>query len=78
LDGTRIDSFGQQRRRQPDRKWDGTQKWAPLSSGMSDGGVNARTAFDDGTGGALYAEGGFTTAGDVAANYITACRCAMP
>ncbi|MFH0983162.1 MAG: hypothetical protein V2A79_16705, partial [Planctomycetota bacterium] len=37
--------------------------------GMNDY-VWALTVFDDGTGPALYAGGGFTTAGGVSANYI--------
>ena len=53
-------------------KWDGSS-WSPLGSGMhgetiSD--VNALAVFDDGTGPALYAGGGFSTAGGVSANRI--------
>src|SRR5216684_45618 len=52
-------------------KWDGTQ-WSHLGSGMNGefASVLALTVFDDGSGPALYAGGGFTTAGGVAANYI--------
>src|SRR5712692_8839425 len=52
-------------------KWDGTQ-WSALGSGMNGefASVLALTVFDDGSGPALYAGGGFTTAGGVAANYI--------
>jgi hypothetical protein len=50
-------------------KWDGTQ-WAPLGSGLDGGTVQALTTFDDGTGLALYAGGGFDTAGGMPANYI--------
>jgi len=52
-------------------KWDGT-RWFHLGSGM-DGqypSVLALTVFDEGSGPALYAGGGFTTAGGVAANFI--------
>jgi hypothetical protein len=58
-------------------RWDGTV-WSALSnpSGM---GVNeqvrALAVFDDGSGPALYAGGGFTTAGEVAASRIAAWRC---
>src|SRR6266852_3430940 len=52
-------------------KWDGTQ-WSHLGSGMNGefASVLALTVFDDESGPALYAGGGFTTAGGVAANYI--------
>ena len=50
-------------------KWNGTQ-WSALSSGISSGVVSALTVFDDGTGPALYAGGGFTTAGGVTVNNI--------
>ncbi len=50
--------------------WNGSS-WSPLGSGMN-GTVESLAIFDDGLGGgpALYAGGSFTTAGDVAANYI--------
>src|SRR6266852_4186326 len=52
-------------------KWDGTQ-WSHLGSGMNGEfpSVLALTVFDDGSAPALYAGGGFTTAGGVAANYV--------
>jgi hypothetical protein len=53
-------------------RWNGTA-WVPLGSGMSGGGdpaVNAMAVFDDGSGPALYAGGGFTTAGGIGANHI--------
>jgi hypothetical protein len=54
-------------------KWDGAG-WSALGSGMDGGSpfVSALTVFDDGSGGgpALYAGGGFTTAGGVTAPYI--------
>src|SRR5712664_42815 len=52
-------------------KWNGTQ-WSALGSGVNGefASVLALTVFDDGSGPALYAGGGFTTAGGVAANYI--------
>ena len=53
-------------------KWNGTQ-WSALGSGVLGGGypyVYALTVFDDGTGPALYAAGGFATAGGVPANGI--------
>jgi len=43
-------------------QWDGT-RWAALGPGMSNSPVLALTAFDDGTGPALYAGGEFTIAG---------------
>ena len=51
-------------------RWDGSS-WSALGSGM-DALVNALTVFDDGSGSgpALYAGGGFTTAGGVSANEI--------
>ncbi len=51
-------------------KWDGAA-WSPLGSGMNNM-VQALTVFDDGSGGgpALYAGGGFTTAGGVSASSI--------
>jgi hypothetical protein len=52
-------------------KWNGSN-WSALGSGM--GGtqpyVGALTVFDDGSGPALYAGGGFSSAGGVAANNI--------
>jgi hypothetical protein len=50
-------------------KWNGAS-WSPLGSGVGADGVSALAVFDDGTGPALYAGGGFTTAGGVAANFI--------
>ena len=53
-------------------RWDGSA-WSALSgpSGTgADGGVGALTVYDDGTGAALYAGGGFSTAGGVAVNHI--------
>jgi hypothetical protein len=54
-------------------KWDGSS-WSIVGSGMSRGfsspSVFALTAYDDGSGPALYAGGGFTTAGGVSANNI--------
>ena len=52
-------------------KWDGTQ-WSALGTGMGpqDSGVFALAVFDDGTGPALDAGGGFSTAGGVPANNI--------
>ena len=51
-------------------KWTGTF-WSPVGGGM-DGWVRALTVFDDGSGSgpALYAAGGFATAGGVAATRI--------
>ncbi|TVQ33647.1 MAG: hypothetical protein EA376_01970, partial [Phycisphaeraceae bacterium] len=51
-------------------KWDGAT-WSPLGSGMN-GSIRALTVFDDGSGAgqALYAGGGFSTAGGVSANRI--------
>ncbi len=51
-------------------KWDG-KSWSPLGEGM-DGAVHALAVFDDGSGAgpALYAAGGFETAGGVIANRI--------
>jgi trimeric autotransporter adhesin len=50
-------------------------QWSALGSGMSGGSygttvVSALAVFDDGTGPALYAGGGFTSAGGVPANHI--------
>ncbi len=54
-------------------KWNGTS-WSTLGSGVSGSSVpvsiSALTAFDDGSGEALYAGGNFTTAGGVLANCI--------
>jgi hypothetical protein len=52
-------------------KWDST-RWARLGigNGTSGRGVEALTVFDDGSGPALYAGGGFTTAGGVTVNSI--------
>jgi hypothetical protein len=49
-------------------KWDGAT-WSALESGTN-GGVVALTVFDDGGGPALYAAGGFSTAGGVSAKNI--------
>ncbi len=51
-------------------KWDG-RSWSTVGSGLN-GSALALTTFDDGLGSgpALYAAGGFTTAGGVAANRI--------
>ena len=46
-------------------RWNGSA-WSPLGSGFDDGVVFALGVFDDGSGPALYAGGGFTTAGGVA------------
>ena len=55
-------------------KWDGST-WSPLGSGMiflggGNGTVFALTVFDDGTGPALFAGGGFITAGGIPASNI--------
>src|SRR5206468_3719208 len=51
-------------------KWNGSS-WAGLGSAASGAaGVRALTVYDDGSGPALYAGGGFTDAGDVAVNRI--------
>jgi len=52
-------------------KWDGAS-WSAVGNGMTGGDVHALAVHDDGTGGgpALYAGGGFTTAGGVPANHI--------
>jgi hypothetical protein len=50
-------------------RWDGSS-WSPLGSGMSGGSVFALAAYDDGGGPDLYAGGGFTSAGGVAASSI--------
>ena len=53
-------------------KWNGSS-WVPLGSGMSVSAfpfVGALTVFDDGGGPALYAGGGFATAGGLTANNI--------
>ena len=51
-------------------KWDGSS-WTALGSGMGGGGnVLALQVFDDGSGPALYAGGGFRVAGGVLANGI--------
>ena len=54
-------------------KWDGSS-WSALGSGMIYGdmftGVYALTAFDDGSGPALYAGGNFSTGGSMAAYQI--------
>jgi hypothetical protein len=54
-------------------KWDGTS-WSALGAGVSGSlwfvEVNALTAFDDGSGPALYAGGVFTGAGGVPANNV--------
>lgn len=46
--------------------------WSPLGPGMGGGGqaVYAFEAFDDGSGPALYAGGGFTVAGTKLANHV--------
>ena len=53
-------------------KWDGAE-WIPLGSGLSGASsyvVLTLTVFDDGNGPALYAGGGFTTAGGSPANRV--------
>jgi len=50
-------------------RWDG-KSWSPLGAGMSGTGVFALTAFDDGTGPALYAGGAFQMAGGGPAKYV--------
>jgi hypothetical protein len=55
-------------------RWNGSS-WSTLGSGMSAApgyppAVAALTAFDDGSGPALYAGGAFTASGGVATNYI--------
>ena len=52
-------------------RWDG-ESWSPLGSGISGAGnvVNALAQFDRGAGRTLYATGGFTTAGGLAASRI--------
>lgn len=53
-------------------QWDGTS-WAPLGSGIGSVplvSVLSLAVFDDGNGAALYAGGGFSTAGGLAANGI--------
>jgi len=50
-------------------RWNG-DSWAPLLDGTTGGPVNALSVFDDGGGPALYAGGGFDTAGGVSANSI--------
>jgi hypothetical protein len=51
-------------------KWDGSS-WSALGSGMTPGGgVEALAVHDDGSGPALYAGGGFSSAGGVAASNI--------
>ncbi len=49
-------------------RWNGAT-WSPVGTGMN-GVVHALTAHDDGSGSALYAGGGFTTAGGVAVNGV--------
>ena len=49
-------------------RWDGVA-WSPLAGGAN-GGVRVLTVFDDGTGPALYAGGGFTIAGGVSTSHI--------
>jgi hypothetical protein len=61
-------------------KWDGKQ-WSALGSGMSGTPlpkVSALAVFDDGTDPALYAGGGFFTAGGVPAEQIAKWHCVMP
>ena len=61
-------------------KWDGAA-WSALDSGMSGGPwpcVRALTVFDDGSGPALYAGGGFITAGGNSANCIAKWACRLP
>lgn len=54
-------------------KWDGSN-WTPLGSGListpTNSGVLTLAVFDDGSGAALYAGGGFSTAGGVAVNML--------
>jgi hypothetical protein len=63
-------------------KWNGSS-WMPLGSGVSGsscgegGGVSALMVYDDGGGPALYAGGGFTFAGGVAASRIAKWGCPL-
>ena len=50
-------------------RWDGAS-WSALGVGMTNNHVASLTVFDDGSGPALYAGGGFTTLSGVAANRI--------
>jgi trimeric autotransporter adhesin len=50
-------------------RWDGTS-WTALDSGVHDGSIFDLAIFDDGSGPALFAGGGFTSAGDTSANRI--------
>jgi len=50
-------------------KWNGST-WSRVGHGVDSNGVYVLTAFDDGTGPALYAGGSFTVAGGGAANNI--------
>lgn len=50
-------------------KWDGSS-WSAVGSGFTNASVEALTVFDDGTGPALYAGGGFVTIGGVLASQI--------
>ncbi|MEX2218141.1 MAG: hypothetical protein WD749_05220 [Phycisphaerales bacterium] len=52
-------------------KWNG-EVWSPLGSGITGGGnvVNSLAIFDQGAGPALFAAGGFATAGPIAASRI--------
>jgi hypothetical protein len=51
-------------------KWNGSS-WSTLGAGITaGGGVSSLTVFDDGSGSALYAGGGFTTVDSVSANHI--------
>lgn len=54
-------------------KWDGAT-WSALGTGLN-AGASALLVFDDGTGQALYAGGGFTDAGGVAVDYIAKWTC---
>jgi len=50
-------------------RWDG-KSWSPLDAGITGGSVYTLTAFDDGSGPALFAGGGFKSAGGVPANRV--------
>jgi len=50
-------------------RWDGTS-WSPVGGGFNTGSVNSLTVHDDGTGPALYAGGGFTSAGGTTVNRV--------
>ena len=50
-------------------RWDGS-RWAALGAGLEGGVVKALAVFDDGSGPALYAAGGFSEAGGSPANNV--------